>query len=522
MSGRTLVAAMVVAAFVGQAVVQSAAAATAVSKAHEEAELGSVFLRCDGAPAHRTAAETAGRLLLIMATAGLAGPGELRDTSKRLKGGEAVTACDAALAGESDAIRKVQLTLARAVHQIEAKNFEAALSDARNAPALAGKDGEELGFKHSLLLSSYDLEAQALVRLNRPAEAEIAALKLAAASPYDLLAQQQAARFIGLTPAMTPDKQVFLDRYARIAPRGLFQLANAAEWTGDYKASAEALKAYLELVAAFSNEKEPAPPMPAIEARLAVVLALAGDLTRSDEIAAGARKKVDDMVRSGKALTMQNVIAEAEEFLDFQAIVVKAASGDIAPARVAFTGRTRWLSPTAAVVADLTARLRNGAKPAELTGALARDPAEIRSTGLAALAGSIAETANAEAMLYAAIRPLMSADQYSYWNSDIRDVADSDYLVKRKPKDNYTGEFFYMKRPNGIATGDALLMHCALLAKHRGLKGFVVFPARQRLEAAYMQFGNPDQPGFPALAFLDADTVIAALAAEFPEKPKRK
>ena len=519
MTGRTLLAAVVVVAFAGQAVVQSAAAA---SKAHEEAELGSVFVRCDGAPAHRTAAETAGRLLLIMATAGLAGPGELRDTSKRLKGAEAVSACDAALAGESDAIRKVQLTLARAVHQIEAKNFDAALSDARGAVALAGKDGQALGFKHSLLLSSYDLEAQALVRLNRPAEAEIAALKMAAASPYDLLAQQQAARFIGLTPALTPDKQVFLDRYARIAPRGLFQLANAAEWAGDYKTSAAALKAYLELVTAFSSEQDPAQPMPAIEARIAVSLALAGDLTGSDAIAAGARKTVDYMVRSGKALTMQNIIAEAEEYLDFQAIVVKAASGNMAAARGAFTGRTRWLSPTAAAVAELTARLRSGAKPAELTGALGRDPADIRTAGLAALAGSIVETANAETMLYSAIRPLMTADQYSYWNDDIRDVADSDYLVKRKPKDTYAGEFFYMKRPNGIATGDALLMHCALLAKHRGVKGFVLFPARRRLESEFVQFGNPGQPGFPALAFLDADTVIAGLAEEFPEKPKRK
>lgn len=517
MRGSRVFACLVAAAFAGQI-----AAGADITKKKEDPDLGSVFLRCDGAPAHRTGAETAGRILLIMATAGLAGPGELKNTAKRLTGPEAVAACDTALGTEADPIRKVQLTLARAIHHIEAKNFEAALTDARAAPGLAGKDGEGIGFQHSLLISAMDLEAQALARLGRPAEAEAVALKMTAMAPYDLVTQQQASHFIGLTAAMTPEKKDYLDRYARIAPRGTFHLSDAAEWAGDFDTAAAAMQAYLDVVRGFANDQDPAPPLPAIEARLAVQLALAGDLARSNEIAAGARKTVDGMVQSGKALTMQPIIAEAEELLDFQAIIVKAATGKLAEARQAFTGRSRWLSPTAAVVAEVTQRLRQGAKPAELTGALARDPAEIRASGLVALIGAITEATDADKSLFAAIRPLMSVDDYKYWNDDIREVKESDYIVKRTAKATYSGDFIYMKRPNGIAAGDALLMHCALLAKSKGVKGFVLYPSRKRLEAAFVQFGNPGQPGFPALVTLDADTVIAALTPEFPEKPKRK
>lgn len=521
MRGQKVIAALALAALTGLTATQSASAALS-KQAREEMELGSVFVRCDGAPAHRSGAETAGRILLIMATAGLAGPGELKDTSKRLKGDEAVTACDAALAQETDPVRRVQLTLARAVHYIETKKFDAALADARNAPSLADKEGDNLGFKHSLLLSAMNLEAQVLVRLNRPAEAEAVALKMAEVAPYDLIAQQQAARFVGLTADLPPAKKAFLDRFGRIAPRGLFSLAYSAEWAGNFKASAEALQAYADVVRSFSDDKDPVPPMPGIEAHIAVALAMAGDTEHSASLAADTRKTVDQLVASGRALNMQNVITEAEEILDFHAVVAKANAGDLTGARQAFNGRSRWLALSPAAIAEMTARLRVGAKPAELTGALARDPAEIRANGLAARLGAIVEVNDAEKALYTAIRPPMTAEDYKYWADDIRDVEDSDYLVKRKPKDTYKGDFIYMRRPNGLATGDALLMHCALLAKHKGVKGFMMYPVRKRLDSQFVLFGNPGEPGFPAPAMIDADTVITALTGEFPEKPKRR
>lgn len=72
-----------------------------------------------------------------------------------------------------------------------------------------------------------------------------------------------------------------------------------------------------------------------------------------------------------------------------------------------------------------------------------------------------------------------------------------------------------------IAAGDALLMHSALMAEARGVKGFELFPVRQQLDAIFVRFGNPGEPGMPAATTFDAATVIAELSDEFPD-PQHK
>ncbi len=504
-----------------QAIAQTAANPTGPGAIPDDSKLGSVYLRCDGSPPHRSGAELAGRLLMIMATAGLAGVGEKADTSKRLTGPEAVSACDAAIARETDPIRKVQLTLARSIHHIEAKEYEPALADARAAPALAGGSANELVFRHSLMLSSLELEAAALVRLNRPAEAEAAAIKMAAASPYDLIAQERASRYVGLTVEMTPAKKDYLDRFARIWPKGLFSRATASEWVGDYLAAADDDRAFVDLSAGFVQDKAAVSPQPAIDARRAVALALGGDMTQSNEFAAETRRTIDDLIQTGKALNFQGVINEAEELLDFQSIAALLDAGKGAQARAAFAARSRWVAPTPPAVADLTVKLRKGAAPGELTGALARDPAAIRANGLVARAGAITGAADADTALYAAIRPPVSAGDYSTWDDDVWNTDDSPFLVKKTGKETYSGDFVFLKHANGIATGDALLMHCALLARAQGKAGFVLLPVRTRLDATIVRFGDPGDPGIPARAMNDAATIIAALSVEFPD-PKIK
>ncbi len=214
-------------------------------------DLGSVYLRCDGMPPHRSGGEIAARLVLIMATAGLAGPGETADVSKRLTGADAVTACNQALEDESDPIRKAQLVLARAVHHIEIQEFEAALADARAVPTLAGPSADELGFRHSLLVSGLELEAAALVRLGRPAEAEATALKMAAASPYDIITQERASRYTLLTAELSPEKREFLDRRARLWPVGLLVEAIANQGAGQYLEAAADYAAFLDIKKGF-------------------------------------------------------------------------------------------------------------------------------------------------------------------------------------------------------------------------------------------------------------------------------
>src|SRR3954469_13434350 len=69
----------------------------------------SVYLRCDGMPAHISIGNALGRALLLSFTMGLAGNPETQDASKRAYGRDGVEACDAAIQGESDTARKAQL-----------------------------------------------------------------------------------------------------------------------------------------------------------------------------------------------------------------------------------------------------------------------------------------------------------------------------------------------------------------------------------------------------------------------------
>jgi hypothetical protein len=146
----------------------------------------------------------------------------------------------------------------------------------------------------------------------------------------------------------------------------------------------------------------------------------------------------------------------------------------------------------------------------------------IRSSGLSARAGAIIGASNADKALYGAVRAAMSGDEYSTWDSRVWNTSDSSYLVKKTGKEEYTGDLILMKPPNGIATGDALLMHCALLARARGKTGFVLYPARPRLDYAFVRFVDGSDPSAPVAAMLDANTVVAALSTEFPDPSLKK
>jgi hypothetical protein len=502
---------------------QTVLAADAAAKAKDPREdLGSAFLQCDGSPPHRSGAELAGRLLLVMATAGIAGVGEKADASKRLKGDEGVAACTDAIGRETDSVRTVQLTLARAIHHIEAKQFEAALSDAQLASVGGGGDTASMGYQHSLMLSSLELQAAALVRLGRPAEAEAVALKMAALAPYDLTDQQRALRYVTLTSSFGPDKQVYLDRLARLWPKAIASLAAAREWNGGYLAAEADFEAITELVTGFKSENYPIPPMAAVEAKRAVLLGLGGNMTHSNEVAADAQKLVDQMIASGSAINNQGEINEAEELLDFQAVLATFASGQVAKARAQFAARSRWVAPSPPEIADVTAMLRKGAAPAELTGALARDPQSIRASWMTARMGALIEADGDNSTLYSAIRAPLSESDWRNWADDVWNTADSPFVVEKKPKNTYVGEFVRVPRANGIPAGEALLMHCALLARARGVAGFVVFPVRARLDQTFVQFGNAGAEGLPAQLFVDAATVISALSSEYPDPNERK
>jgi hypothetical protein len=512
----------VAAAFLLATATQSFAQIAETVPTSTKPDLGSVYVRCDGHPPHRTAADIAGRLLLIMGTAGLAGPGEGVNISKRLTGADAVAACDAALADETDPIRKVELILARAVHHIEAKDFEAALADARSAPALAGPQASDLGFQHSLAISAIELEAAALARLGRLQEAAAAGIRMEQAAPYDYISQARALRFVQLDPAMPPEKMAYLDRLGRIYPIELAFKAAAQEWAGKYLDAAQSYQDVLPVQDGFTNDKTVNTPQPSVRGARSLALALGGDMQRSNAEAAETRKLIEDMIQSGKAVNNPGGVESGSEYLDLQAVVAELAAGNAAHARAMFTARSRWVAAAAPVIADITARLRQGASPAELTGPLAKDPATIRSDGLSEMVGKFTNANTAAAQLYSAILPEMTASTYSDMDSDVWNTKESPFLLKKSGKENYNGDEIYVRGKVSVAQGDAVYMHAALLARSKGYAGFVLHPNRPRVNLAVMRFGNPGDPGMPANAFMDAATVIAALSEEFPDPSIKK
>ncbi len=499
-------------------------AATSLSSAQTKSASPSVYLQCDGNPPHRSTGELLGRALLLSATLGLAGQGEVQDVSKRAHGIDGVDACDAALLQENDPARKVQLMLARSIHHIETRDYPAALEDAREAPSLAGHAADDVGFQHSLFVSSFELQAAVLVRDGNFPEAAAAALRMANSSPYDVITQVRSIPYVQLTAELTPEKQVYLDRLVKIFPEALAFRAIIYQWAGKYLEAAADYANIVDLRSGFSPDNN-SPPLPGILGLRSVMLALGGKMDESIAVAAETSAMIRVLGATGKTALMQSSIDSAEQALDFQAIIVDLTAGRVSAARAKFAARSHWSVPATPAVAELAARLRQGTLSAEITGSLATDPAAMRTNGLVANAGAITEADNAVASLYGAIRQPIDASTYHSWTDDVWDTKSSVFLHNRAANENYVGELMMVPRTPGffkplhfitIAAGDALLMHSALMAKARRAKGFELFPARKQLEAFFVRFGNPGEPGMPAAVTFDAATVVAELSNEFP------
>jgi hypothetical protein len=320
-----------------------------------------------------------------------------------------------------------------------------------------------------------------------------------------------AATYIPLTAQWTPAKAAYFDRLSRLSPEMLRRRAFARQWVGDFAGSADDVQALIELQAGF----RPDLAEPVLLAEHAAYLSLAGKREAADAAAARARAVIEDQISNGKALNNGAAVNIAEEMLDFQAVAKLLADGKAAEARAAFTGRSRWTAPTAPAVAFLAGKLREGAAPAELRGALARSPEQIRAEGLQTQAGSAVQKYATDAALFQILRPPVSAGDYgparAAWKAD-----KSRYLLKRTGKEVYQGEVVSMFNVYGLPAGEALLLQGAAIAQSRGKTGFVLAPGRKMLSLSIMRFGNPGEPGFPAEAVLDAKTVMAAVSAKIP------
>lgn len=521
-----------VAALTAIALVLSAGAAPSIAVAAPKKEAakekpdGSAFVRCDGKGRHISGAETAAMLLAITATGGivggLVGGPETPDDSKRLSGAEGVAACDQAIAGETDEIRLVQLTLAKAVHQIEAGDPAGGLATAGRVETLAGKKATDLGFRRSLALSRMEIEAAALLRLGKPAEAEAKALEMAQASRWDVVNLLRAAPYIGLTAEMTPAKTAFWDQYQRLMPIVLHDRYEARQWAGQWTESARDYEYLYQNFRTFQPEPQDEPAI--MLARRSVALLMAGDVAGSNDLAAKARAAADKAIASGEAVNAADAASKTEELLDFQTVGRNLAEGRVKEARVQFSARGRWLAPTAPAVALMTERLRAGAPAAELTGSLARDPAAIRADALAGEAKALIERTDKKNVLFGAIRGPMTASSWTSAASTVwKDGNPPPLFLKRTPKSKYKGDLMFASSYTlaGTAAGEAMILQCALTAKRRAEKGCMLSPTRDKIYVMQVVVASPGQDGVVPELLIDAETAIAELSTAFPKPVKR-
>jgi len=482
----------------------------------DDGKPGSAYLQCDGRPRVRSQGELLADIGLITVTGGLFGfidKPEQPNASKRLAGLPGVAACNAALATDTIPLRRAQLTLARSVHHIEAKDYDSAIIDAHAVFTAAGDMGALSDFQHSVGLSALRLEAVALIGLRRPADAEDVALRMAAMEPYDLLNLLDAQDFVSLTSRMTPAKAAFYAQLSRMSGPGLYQEARGREWVNDFAGAATDAGAVLDRAKAVWPDR---PVCFDCLAYRAQALALAGDRARAAQDAAQARQVLDDQVKSGQASA--EVAAHAQELLDFEAIVEQMNAGAAADARAAFASRSRWNAPSAPAVAYLAEKLRAGADPGALRGLLASDPQAIRNEALAARANAWVQAPNLGDMLFKRMWVYTPQKSFTTLAGNTWKTENSRHIVKVSDKDRngFVGEVVSFIGSPPIPAGQAVLLHCALLAKSRGKTGFMLAPVRKELDFVLVQFGDAGQPGFPAAATFNADTVIADLSPKFP------
>lgn len=477
----------------------------------------SPFIQCDGSKGHASGLELAGQILAITATAGLAGDFISKDdgnTDKRLDGLPGAAACDAALRLETNELRRVQLGFARTIHDIEGKDLPAALTSVRAIAALGGTLQQDWAFQQSAGSSIAYLEAVIHARMGNAELAEQAAIRSVQAAPYDLLAATRARAFLHLGHGMAPEKRAVLDAMLRMSPQNLEDRAEHLAWVGDYAAASADIGTVMPAFDGFFKTRRPG----GWDALQSVYALMAGNIAESDMLAKRARTEIDAWVAEGGG----NGIASAEEFLAFQGMGRLLADKRAPEAAAIFNAHGKWVWVPASVTADMLERLQKALPPAARTGAAAEDPKAIREAATRQLLAALSKEDDV-ATLYITVSNIVRVTDYDGLRRAIDKVGVKPrFLLPADPKDPLSLEAIDTRpRIYGLPSGEALLLHAALIAKARGKTGFKMIPRRKYINFAALIFGNIGEPGFPAATTYDAHAVFEALSPHFPLPPTR-
>ncbi len=480
----------------------------------------SLHVQCDGYPNNMTAGESAARLLgAVTLLALFAPPPESADPKSRKFGAEGVDACSQILAGEKtegNQRRRIELMQARALHKIEAKDYEGALGDvamARQDSAAAGLPGDPF-YSRSAVLGMDQIKSAALIRQKKPADAVNAAYRQFDGAKYQYWVLSQMNYYGAFVKADNPAAPL-LDRYnshmQRVQPDGATGRAARLADLGRFAEAAKLVEAALDVHIAFKPDNMSS----YYHAVSSVNHALAGDWQKAETRAAEARQNDTARVAAGKPDELRSEIAE---LLDLYEILKLHRDGNLNAARRMFTGRSAWLAPSLGALMETNRRLAPGASADDKIGLLALTPDQMweeRETSV--MAQLLAKDADNKTLFYMPNSGMTGGGWETYskkvWNTEkkskiLRDPNEKNGIMVAGLYDLY-GQF--------LAQTDALLLHSALVAKSKGHTAFYFNPVfKEGYSLAQVRFGKAGDPGLPAELVLNPDDVIAQLEAVIP------
>lgn len=500
----------------------SIAPAPALAQAAAE-KPGSAYLQCDGQPNNVTGGETAARFIGAVTLLGLfAPPPEAADASKRKFGAEGVKVCSSLIDGErreGNANRRMGLILGRAIHQIEAKNYDAAIADA----ALGRSEAQAAGllndpyYLRSGARAFAGIEAAALLRKGESEKAREAALRDVGPLEYSLFGLMTAPTFDNLVPTPSDSADKVNHWRSRLFPVLAIVRADALDMAGRFADSARIRDAYAD----FDAEHTPELRSSVTVAQAAIAHALAGNAAVGAERAQSAKANADKRKADGHP---ESDAAEFVAVMDLYGIVESMNAGDMKTARRLFAARSEWVGPSLGSVIEINRRLRQGASPDELIGGLARDGRDLWKDKAEASKAALLAKDSDNKTLFGLISSARNASAY-YALSKIVWRTDKSKIVLKTKVDLAKSkmELMYLPFVDPAVAMDGYVLHAALLAKSRGQQGFVFAPVvTDNIVAASFRTGNRGQKGFADDLFIDANDVIAKLGPLIPTPARVK